>query len=137
MSRTPVIVPHDSSLVVVSPFSDRVYRLDEETGEILARSAPIPTFPRGPALVVDSTVIAVDRQGVIHVLGREDLAERCAIPTGEPADRAGPTLAGGALLLAGREGGGLYSIPVSDVLRCDAALADHIAEVRKLAGVRP
>lgn len=130
MSGTPVVVPHDSSLVVVSPFSDRVYRLDEKTGEVLARSAPIPTFPRGPALVVDTTVIAVDRQGLIHVLSVGDLQERCAIPTGELADRAGPTVAGEALLHADRDGG-LYSIPLRDVLRCDPTLSDRIGRLRE------
>ncbi len=134
MSGTPVIVPEDSSLVVVSPFSDRVYRLDEETGAILARSGPIPVFPRGPALVVDTTVIAVDRHGVIHVLSVDDLRERCSLPTGEPADRAGPALAGGALLHAGREGG-LYSIPVSEVLRCNPTLAGGITERKRGGGV--
>ncbi len=129
MSGTPVVVVADSSLVVVAPYSDRVYRLDEETGAILARSEPIPIFPRGPALVVDSTVIAVDRQGVIHVLTVDDLHERCAIPLGEPVDRAGPTLAEGALLIAGREGG-LYSLPVADVLRCDPTLSERITRLR-------
>ncbi len=130
MSGTPVIVPHDSSLVVVSPYADRVYRLDEDTGVILARSEPTPVFPRGPALVVDSTVIAADRQGVIHVLATDDLHERCAIPLGEPVDRAGPTLAEGALLIAGREGG-LYSIPLADVLRCNPTLSNRIARLKE------
>ncbi len=132
MSGTPAVVPQDSSLVVVSPFSDRVYRLDEETGAILARSEPIPIFPRGPALVVDSTVIAVDRQGMIHVLATEDLHETCALPLGEPVDRAGPTLAEGSLLIAGREGG-LYSIPVHDVLRCDLTLSERIARLKQVS----
>ncbi len=130
MSGTPVPVVEDSTLLVVDPISNRLYRLDAMTGARLATSAPLGLYPRGPALVVDTTVIAADRNGILHVLDRDTLRERCPIPLGEPFDRTGPTLANGALILAGRAGG-LYSIPLNDVLRCDPTLPDRIARLRE------
>jgi len=129
-SGTPVPVIDDTTLIVVSPISNRIYRLDAMTGERLATGPTMGVFPRGPALVVDTTVLAADRDGLLHVLNRDTLTERCALSIGSPFDRTGPTLADGALLLAGRDGS-LYSLPLTDVLRCDPTLSARITELRE------
>jgi hypothetical protein len=75
---------------------------------------------RGPPLIAGDDVYVVTRDGHMNVIGLRNGSTSCSIPTRRQFDRAGPSLAGNALIFASLEGD-LIALPLEYLTRCDTA----------------
>jgi outer membrane protein assembly factor BamB len=108
---------HDSIGVVVMPNADSVVAFRVATGATLWQSAAHDS--RGPPLITNDEVVVAGRDGIIETRDLRSGALKCRLHRNVGYDRAGPTLAGNAVIFANLNGE-VEAMPITDLLACNS-----------------
>jgi len=95
-------------IVAILPTADQLVALDRRTLSVKWRRSA--GGARGPILVEGTHLYLAEANGTIRVLDPVSGVERCSLALGRHIDRAGPTSAGGLLIVATVEGD-LIAVP--------------------------